>query len=167
MCNQTISLYRKLDVHHQLIWKNEEHLTAALVSLDIHLGELAEFCGLDYTKIPGLSESTKEIRLEKLVLVMRDFLLVSSICNWNDKLNLTEKENKRLSMLNKDSKNQLGVLYLSMKNMLLKAFYQKDEIAFRHAWVLLMKWAKTDLTFTDSELQTAFTKQFEKDLNLI
>lgn len=167
MCNQTINLYRQLDAKQQLIWKGKDHLTAVLVSMDIHLGDLAEVCGLDYTKIPGLADSTKDIRLDKLTLVIRDFFLLSSICNWNDKLKLTEKEIKRLSQLNEDSRHQLMVLYLSMKNMLLKAFYQKDGIAFRHAWILLMKWAKTDLRFTDAELETAFNQKNEKDLHLI
>lgn len=167
MCNQTINLYRQLDSKKQIIWKGNNHLAAVLVSLDIHLGSLAEVCGLDDTKIDGITESSNDLRLEKLIVVIRDFILLSSICNWNDNLSLSEKEEQRLSILTKDNKSQLDVLYLSIKNMLLKAYYQKDEIAFHHAWVLLMKWAKTDLNFTNLDLQTAFKQKIEKDANLI
>ncbi|WP_429970971.1 hypothetical protein ACQW5G_08190 [Fructilactobacillus sp. Tb1] len=167
MCNQTINLYRKLDTKRQLVWKENQHLPAVMVSLNIHLGELAELCGLDDTKIDGITSSTKEERLNAFVVVMRDFILISSICNWNDKLRLSEDETKRLAILNKDDKSQLDTLFLSIQNMLLKAYYEKNDTSFRHAWVLLFKWAETDFGFTDAEIQTAFLEKIEKDLKLI
>ena len=38
---------------------------------------------------------------------------------------------------------------------------------FRHAWILFLKWGKTDLNFTENEIQVAFQKKIEKDLKLI
>lgn len=98
---------------------------------------------------------------------MQDFILLSTICNWTDELSISEKETKRLTILPKDDKNQLNILYLSIENMLLKSFYEKDVIAFRHAWILFLKWGKTDLNFTENEIQVAFQKKIEKDLKLI
>ncbi|CAJ2234823.1 hypothetical protein BGL41_00475 [Fructilactobacillus sanfranciscensis] len=167
MCKQTVNLYRQYDAKRQFIWKDTEHLSSILVSLNIHLGQLAEVCGLDYTKIDGITDSSKELRLEKLVVVMQDFILLSTICNWTDKLSISEKETKRLTILPKDDKNQLNILYLSIENMLLKSFYEKDVIAFCHAWILFLKWGKTDLNFTENEIQVAFQKKIEKDLKLI
>lgn len=167
MSDQTINLYRKFDAKHRFIWKDNQHLSSVLVSIDIHLGQLAEVCGLDYTKIDGITDSTRELRLKRLIVVMRDFILLSSLCNWTDKLAISEKETKRLNILPKDDKNQLQILYLSIENMLLKSFYEKDVIAFRHAWILLIKWGTTDLDFTDTEIQIAYQEKIEKDLKLI
>ncbi|WP_413627252.1 hypothetical protein R4B61_05405 [Fructilactobacillus vespulae] len=161
--DMTVNLYRQFEAKKQMVWKDNHHLLSIVTSLDIHLGELAVSSRLDDTKINSAVKLDSERQIDAAIGVLKDFFLMASICNWTDIFELSEKEQKRLQILPVDDKAKLDTLYLSIKNMILKSFYEKDKTSFRHGWILFYKWIFSDLKFDETGFEKDFQEKVKKE----
>lgn len=165
MSAKTINLYRQIDAKKQNIWQDNKHITSALVALDIHLSDLAKISGLDVIGLENVSQSSHQRKLDYYLLVLQDFLLLANLLNWSDTLEVSDEFFDKVSALKKDNQNQIMILYLSLKNMLLKGYYEKNKTYLKHAWKLFLKWGIVDLGFNTSEINDEFLNKIQEELN--
>lgn len=164
MVSDTVNLYRQLDAKNQKIWKPGTHVSSSYVSLNIHMSELAKSSGMLKTDIT-VPSGNRDYQLENYVKTLRDFLLIANLQSWTDIINVDEQTLNKLSAMKKT--DDLNSLYLSMLNMLLKSYYEKSKIGYKHAWTLFLKFGIVDLGFQAEEITDKFDEMIQNDLNTV
>ncbi|MHA8111051.1 2-deoxyuridine 5-triphosphate nucleotidohydrolase [Lactobacillaceae bacterium Melli_B4] len=156
MLVKAVNYYRQYEQQHQLQYLPETRFKNAFVNLDLALAHLANEIGWTVAKADRPAVNTDEL-LNQYVRVIRAFLLVANLRNWNKVTLIDDDELTKLSL--KVGQTDFSKSYLAIKNMLYAAYFKHSQTDFDHAWKLILKLGLADLGFQPNQISTAFDQQ--------
>ncbi|EKK20711.1 hypothetical protein [Fructilactobacillus florum] len=134
-----INYYRTVDTKQQRAWGTGQHLAAALFDLDLNLADFAKT-----KRLGGGSTNSGRTAKQAYLEALKTFVLLATLLHWNQQIQLSSTGLAKIQQLPVDDNPKQITLYLAIKNMLLKAYYQHDQDCFQHAWQLFLKWGLVD-----------------------
>ncbi|MBW1605650.1 2-deoxyuridine 5-triphosphate nucleotidohydrolase [Lactobacillus sp. Sy-1] len=156
MLVNAVNYYRQFEQQNQLQYLPETRFKNAFVELDVSFAELAKMIGWYIPKADRKSFSSVEL-LAQYARVLRSFLLVANLRNWNRNVLVDADELDKLSR--QFTKTDFSKLYLATKNMLFAAYFKHSQTDFNHAWKLFLKLGLADLHFSADDINAEFNRQ--------
>ncbi|MHA8138417.1 2-deoxyuridine 5-triphosphate nucleotidohydrolase [Lactobacillaceae bacterium Scapto_B20] len=156
MLVNAVNYYRQYEQKNQLQYLPETRFKNAFVNLDLALANLANDMGWTVASVDRPTVSNEEL-LNQYVKVIRAFLLMANLRNWNKVTLINDDELTKLSR--KIGQTDLSKSYLAIKNMLYAAYFKHSQTDFDHAWKLILKLGLADLGFTTQAIAKAFDQQ--------
>ncbi|MEJ6400556.1 hypothetical protein [Nicoliella lavandulae] len=156
MLINAVNSYRQYEQKNQLESLPETRFKNAFVELDVALATLADDLGW-FVANADRKMVDHEAILRDYVRVIRLFLLVANLRNWNRDVLVDDKQLAKLNV--QFGKTDYSKIYLAIKNMIYAAYFKHNQVDFNHAWKLILKLGLADLKLKPDDIKNEFDRQ--------
>lgn len=158
LLHAAIQLDEQITLDKKIVWKHEESLRNAYVSLDVELAEVANTS--EWFKVwkthsgkNDLGKTARETLLVEYVDALDFILLIGAKQQWT---HLIVLDREGVELLKSKPKTDLNKEYLALKKMFLGSYFEHRQEDFRHAWHLFLKLGLVDFGFSENEIMAAY-----------
>lgn len=154
----SIQKRNQFNYEHQVAVRPEEALRIAYVGLNVSLAQLADLMG--WFKLGEAKPATTSEKLLKAYIDVLDHAFqVAAKQTWSHLIVMKPADLANLK--NKRPAKSLSQQYLSILHFIDQSYFDRQQMAFQHAWHLILKLGFVDLGLTDDQIQTAYLNQSE------
>lgn len=141
---------------HHVEVSSEEGLRVDYVALSVSLAHLSDLMGWFKLGQPKATVSSEEL-LDTYIEVIDHTFQVAARQTWSHLIVMKPDDLKRLEQ--KQPAKSLSQQYLAIIHFLDQSFFDRQQLAFRHAWHLILKLGLVDLGFTEDQIEKAYLKE--------
>lgn len=145
----------EFNYEHKVAVSPEEGLRVDYVALNVSLAHLSDLMGWFKLGQERATVSNEEL-LQAYVEVLDHTFQVAARQTWSHLIVMKPEELEKLKQ--KRTAKSLSQQYLSISHFLDQSFIERQQVAFRHAWHLILKLGLVDLNFTEDQIQDAYLK---------
>lgn len=163
MLRHSVTLFRQNEAKDNLKFLPQVRLQNTYVNLDIRLSKMAnESQRFNYH---SRSKINRNHLLFSYVDVLKRYLLIANLKNWNQLVLISDDEIDALSHKKQASLDDINKLYLAIKNMLFNSYFDRRQNDFIYSWKLFLKFGLSDLKFSVQEIEQEFNNQVTQKIN--
>ncbi|GAX02713.1 dUTPase [Secundilactobacillus pentosiphilus] len=141
---------------HQVEVSSEEGLRIDYVALSVSLAHLADLMGWFKLGQAKAAVSSEEL-LKAYIDVIDHTFQVAARQTWSHLIVMKPDDLKRLEQ--KRPAKSLSQQYLATINFLDQSYFDRQQLAFQHAWHLILKLGLVDLGFAEAQIEKAYLKK--------
>lgn len=141
---------------HQVEVSSAEGLRVDYVSLSVSLAHLSDLMGWFKLGQATTSGSPEEL-LKAYVEVIDHTFQVAARQTWSQLIVMKTDDLENLAQ--KHPAKSLSQQYLAIVHFLNQSYFDRQQLAFQHAWHLILKLGLVDIGFTETQIEKAYLKK--------
>ncbi|GAX06909.1 dUTPase [Secundilactobacillus pentosiphilus] len=141
---------------HQVEVSSEEGLRVDYVALSVSLAHLADLMGWFKLGQAKAAVSSEEL-LKAYIDVIDHTFQVAARQTWSHLIVMKPDDLERLEQ--KRPAKSLSQQYLAISHFLDQSYFDRQQLAFQHAWHLILKLGLVDLGFAEAQIEKSYLKK--------